>query len=86
MIYIGNSFEMMKAFKESMMQKIEMTNLGLMHYFLCMKVMQDASGISLYQKKYATNILKKFGMLNCKASKTPLKANENYPWKMELKR
>ena len=51
MIYIGNSFEMMKEFKESMRQKIEMTDLRLMHYFLCMQVMQDTSGISLCQKK-----------------------------------
>ena len=76
MIYIRNSFEMMKAFKESMMQKIEMNDLGLMHY-LGIEVMQDAGGISLCQKKYATYLLKKFRMLNCKASKTPLNANEN---------
>ena len=56
MINTENLFEMMKAFKKSMMQNFEMVDLGLMHYILGIEVMQDAGGISLSPKKYAAEI------------------------------
>ena len=33
-----------------------MKDLGMMHYFLCMEVWQNADGISLGQGKYAVEI------------------------------
>ena len=46
-----------------------------MHYFLGMEVWQNADGISLGQGKYVVEILKRFGMMDCKAMSTPMKSN-----------
>ena len=46
-----------------------------MHYFLGMEVWQNADGISLGQEKYAVEILKRFGMMECKAMTTPMQSN-----------
>ena len=36
---------------------------------------QSADGISLGQGKYAVEILKRFGMMNCKVMTTPMASN-----------
>ena len=53
-----------------------MKDLGMMHYFLGMEVWQSADGISLRQGKYAVEILKRFGMMDCKAMATEPEAIE----------
>ena len=47
----------------------------MMHYFLGMEVWQNIDGISLGQGKYAVKILKRFGMMECKAMATPMASN-----------
>ena len=59
-----------------MMQAFEMTDLGLITYFLGMKVMQIKDEVFIYQKKYAREILKKFQMEECKATRTPMNQKE----------
>ena len=54
-----------------------MKDLGMMHYFLGMEVWRNADGIFLGQGKYSVEILKKFGMLDCKAIATPMASNLN---------
>ena len=49
-----------------------MKDLGVIHYFLGMEVWQSADGISLRQGKYAVEILKRFGMIDCKGMATPM--------------
>ena len=46
-----------------------------MHYFLGMEVWQTTDGIFLGQGKYAVEILKRFGMMDCKALTTPMESN-----------
>ena len=46
-----------------------------MHCFLGMEVWQNTDGISLEQGKYAVEILKKFGLMDCKAMTTPMALN-----------
>ena len=53
--------------KRNLAAKFKMKDLGMMHYFLGMEVWQSADGISLGQGKYAVEILKRFGMMDCKA-------------------
>nr|CAH66391.1 OSIGBa0134J07.9 [Oryza sativa] len=76
LIYTGNSDKMMQDFKKDMMHTYEMSDLGLLHYFLGMEVHQSDEGIFISQRKYAENILKKFKMDNCKSVTTPLLPNE----------
>lgn len=41
-------------------QKFQMTDLGILHYFLGMKIWKTPKGIFLSQRKYAQDILEKF--------------------------
>ncbi|BBN69055.1 transposable element gene [Prunus dulcis] len=59
-IYTGSSKEMMAAFKDDMMRQYEMTDLGLLHHFLGLGVLQTDSCIFLtrrsMQRPYLTNL------------------------------
>ena len=70
MIYTGNM--LLDEFKEAMKCEFEMTDLGLMKYFLGIEVEQKHDGIFISQQKYATDVLKKFRMENCKPADTPI--------------
>ena len=59
-------------FKEAMKKEFEMTDLGLMKYFLGIEVNQNENGIFISQAKYANDVLKRFNMLNCKSAPTPI--------------
>ena len=61
--------------KRNLAAKFEMKDLGMMHYFLGMVVWQSADGIFLGKGKYAIEILKRFGMMDCKAMATPMTLN-----------
>ena len=52
-----------------------MKDLGMMHYILGMEVRQSTYGVFLGQGKYAVEILKRFGMMDCKAMATPMASN-----------
>ncbi|KAJ8771692.1 hypothetical protein K2173_026869 [Erythroxylum novogranatense] len=59
-----------------MMKKFEMSDLGLLHYFLSLEVKQGVDGIFISQKKYAMDLLKKFNMVNNKVAATLMNVNE----------
>ena len=52
-----------------------MKYLGMMHYFLVLEVWQYPGKIFLNQGKYAVEILKRFGMMDCKAMTTFMTIN-----------
>ena len=61
--------------KRKLAAQFGMKDLGMMHYFLGMEVWQNEDGISLGKGKYAVDILKRFGMMECKAMATPMTSN-----------
>ena len=61
--------------KKKLVVEFKMKDLGMMHYFLGMEVWQNGDGISLGQGKYEVDILKRFGMMDCKAMTTPMASN-----------
>ena len=71
-IYTGNNSAMFDDFKQSMMIEFEMSDLGLMHYFLGIEVAQSSAGIFISQKKYVREMLDKFQMVNCNSVTTPV--------------
>ncbi|CAL9003035.1 unnamed protein product [Prunus brigantina] len=75
-IYTGSSKTLMMEFKTEMMRQNEMIDLGLLHHFLGLGVIQTESYIFVHQKKYAKTLLDKFGFKDCKAVVTPLSMNE----------
>ena len=55
-----------------MFKEFEMTDCGLMSFFLGIEVKQQQDGISISQKKYAKELLEKFRMSNCNLVSTPV--------------
>ncbi|XP_040934583.1 uncharacterized mitochondrial protein AtMg00810-like [Gossypium hirsutum] len=64
--------DMLAEFKAKMMDMFEMSDLGLMSYFLGMEVRQIEGIIFLGQRTFALKVLSKFSMENCKPTSTPI--------------
>lgn len=54
-------------------------DLGDLHYFLGIEVHKNKNGILLTQEKYASDVLKRVGMEDCKPVSTPLSTSEKLP-------
>ncbi|GAU33536.1 hypothetical protein TSUD_143290 [Trifolium subterraneum] len=67
----GSSLTEIENFKSQMNSEFEMTDLGKLTYFLGMELLATPKGMVLHQAKYATEILKKFEMLDCNSSVIP---------------
>ena len=67
-----DSLTMLNHFKESMKTEFEMTDMGIMHYFLGMEVSFKNGDIVLSQPQYARSLLDKFNLANCTAISTPM--------------
>jgi hypothetical protein len=52
-----------------------MKDLGLMHYFLGLEVWQKLGEIFRTQRKYVVDMLRRFGMMDCKSMTTPMISN-----------
>jgi hypothetical protein len=70
MIYTGNPD--LAIFKHAMQYKSQMTDLGIVKYFLGIEVDQSTKGIFVYQQKYVTCIIKRFCMENCNPTENPV--------------
>ena len=76
LLVTGNNAALIDEFKLEMMKVFEMTNLGLMTYFLGKEIKQSQDEVFICQKKYAKEILKKFHMEDCKSMSTPMNQKE----------
>ena len=61
--------------KKELTNEFKMKDLGLLHYFLSLEVQQSKDEVFLFQGKYTVDILKIFGMLDCKSMSTPMVTN-----------
>lgn len=75
MICMGSSLVLVEDFKSSMRKTFEMTDLGLLSYFLDLEVKQGHNSLFITQKKYIQDLLKTYNMQGCKAIETPLNIN-----------
>ena len=64
-LFLTGAVGLIADMKRKLAAEYKMKVLGMMHYFLGMEVWQNADGISLGQGKYAVEILKRFGMMDC---------------------
>ncbi|KAE8671632.1 hypothetical protein F3Y22_tig00111941pilonHSYRG00018 [Hibiscus syriacus] len=55
--------------------RFQMKELGQLKHFLGLEVDRTQEGIFLCQQKYAKDLLKRFGMLECKSTSTPMEPN-----------
>ena len=72
LIYTDDDENMMFDFKNSMMKVFNMTDLGRMRFCLGIEVLQRLDGIFICQKKYAMEVLKRFGMFERKSVNRPI--------------
>jgi hypothetical protein len=72
LIFLGNNCQMIEEFKGTMTREFEMTDLGLMRFFLGLEVRQEETGIFISQETYAKEILKRFKMKDCNPVSTPM--------------
>jgi hypothetical protein len=61
--------------KKKLALEFKMKDLGQMHYFLGLEVWQNPGEICLSQGKCVVEILKRFGMMDCKSMTTPMTTN-----------
>lgn len=71
-IISGPDVQDIKMFKCEMKNKFNMSDLGLLSYYLGIEVKQDVNGITLCQSSYATKILDNAGMRNYNSCETPM--------------
>ena len=76
LLVTGNNTSLVEKFKQEMMEVFEMTDLGLMTFFLGMEIKQDEHEVFICQKKYAKEILKKFKLEECKEMSTLMNQKE----------
>eukprot|EP00253_Pinus_taeda_P014642 PITA_14642 len=74
LILTGSDPNLINHVKSSLKKKFEMTDLGHLHYFLGLQVLQSKEGISLSQCKYACDILRHFHMEECKPDPSPFQS------------
>jgi hypothetical protein len=74
LIIAGESRSELSAFKAEMKKVFKMTDLGALSYYLGIEVHQDDKGISLYQTKYAKQLLEKVRLSQCNPRKIPMEA------------
>jgi len=70
-IFTGNDDYLIENFKTVMKEEFEMTNMGLLRYFLGIEVEQNKNRIFISQTKYVKEVLERFNMKESKATITP---------------
>lgn len=71
-IIAGNSDCNIQSVKNEIARKYSVKDLGPLHYFLGVNIVQDSDKVWIGQKTYSENVLKKFGMDNSKPISTPV--------------
>ncbi|GKC34099.1 ribonuclease H-like domain-containing protein [Tanacetum coccineum] len=71
-VLTASSKTLLQQIISSLHQEFSMTDLGSLNYFLGISVTRDSSGMFLSQRKYATEILERAGMVSCNSSRTPV--------------
>ncbi|KAD3337417.1 hypothetical protein E3N88_32937 [Mikania micrantha] len=72
LVVTGSNMSIIVEFKRQMMRQFEMSDLGLLNYYLGIEVQQGDSGIVVKQERYARRILREFGMGECNPAKCPM--------------
>jgi hypothetical protein len=77
LLITGSSQDEMDKLTKLLSSEFDMTNLGSLKYFLGLEFTKNKSGILIHQKKYVSDILKRFNMINCNPANTPMETASN---------
>ncbi|GKB30273.1 retrovirus-related pol polyprotein from transposon TNT 1-94 [Tanacetum coccineum] len=75
-IYTGSSPALIAEFQNSMKNTFDMTDLGMLCYFLGLEITQTSDGIFMSKRKYVEDTLKRFNMVGCNTVTSPININE----------
>ncbi|XP_020233074.1 uncharacterized protein LOC109813326 [Cajanus cajan] len=75
LIIIGDDKKEVHQIKSNLSVRFQMKELGELKHFLGLEVERRKDGIFLCQQKYAQELLKRYGMLDCKPTSTPTEVN-----------
>ena len=76
-IITGNKSNFVTSIIKLLGMDFDLKDLGLLHYFLGLQIDYTSSGLFVHQTKYATDLIQKFGMTDCKPCKTPSSPNSH---------
>lgn len=79
MLIIGTSSTQMELFLNRLKYEFAMIDLGQLHYFLGVKIDTMDSGLFLSRQRYATNLLLKAGLQDCKPISSPTAIKSHPP-------
>lgn len=71
LLITGINIKCILNFKSELTKEFEMTDLGLMTYFLGIEFHKSKRGVLIHQRRYALEINKKFEMEHCNTAITP---------------
>ena len=74
LLITGSKVELIDEFKRNMSTKFEMSDLGLLTYYLGIEVLQYNGGIVIKQEGYAKKVLEETHMIECNATQYPMDA------------
>jgi hypothetical protein len=74
-LFLTGAKTLITTCKQDLAEEFEMKDLGLMHYFLGLEIWKQKGEAFLGQGKYTIEILKRFGMEDCKPMATPMITN-----------
>ena len=74
-LFLTSADPLIHKCKRGLASKFEIKDLGLMHYFLGLKVWKKLGEIFLSQGKYVVKILERFGMVDYKPRTTLMELN-----------
>jgi hypothetical protein len=74
-LFIIGAEDLITECKLGLASKFEMSDIGVMHYFLCMEVWQEEGHIFPGQGRYVADILSRFQMEDCRPMSTPMITN-----------
>jgi hypothetical protein len=77
LVLTSSDSKLLNHVKTNLKKKFEMTDLGFLHYFLGLQVLQTNEGIFLSQSKYACDLLHHFHMEDCKPTPSPFHSRVN---------
>jgi hypothetical protein len=83
-IVASSSSQATKTLLQDLQKEFALKDLGDLHCFLGIEVTKMKNELLLTQEKYASNLLKKVSMSNCKPIATPLSTSENYHYMKEV--
>ena len=71
-IYCGKGDDFVNWFAKEVKTKFRVSECCMLRWFLGLNVTVNETSITVNQEKYIENLLKKFGMSDCKALRTPM--------------